>query len=129
MVVLGLGGGKGSWCGKKGGEVGEGWILRVETPEHSPSTLESVYREEINSKLDGALRVTNGGAFVQNRDALLLELGNNWPRAIACRLDDLDALVNDRLCVGVVCRSRLTSVLPTRRVPPYPLLKAKVGLG
>lgn len=94
----------------------------------SPCTLEAVDAEEVDAELDGALCVSNSGcarchgvsvcrtyervfltkegrlltALMQYDTPGLLELPDDWPRAVAGRLDDVDALVDDGLGVSTV---------------------------
>lgn len=64
--------------------------------------LEAVDGEEIDAELDGALGVADGGTLVEDDDAGFLELLDHRAGGVACRLDDLDALVNNGLGVRAV---------------------------
>ena len=64
--------------------------------------LEAVDAEEIDAELDGALGVLDARALVQDDDASGLELLNHGSRRVACRLDNLDALIDDGLGKGAV---------------------------
>ena len=67
-----------------------------------PAALKPVNAQEIDTKLHGRLGVPDGGALVQHDAAGLLELGDDGARRVAGCLDDLDALVDDDLGIGVV---------------------------
>lgn len=69
---------------------------------HSPSTLETVNTQKVHPQLDGTLGVADGRALVQHDAPGLFELRDNGARAVACRLDDPDALVDDGLGIGAV---------------------------
>lgn len=65
-------------------------------------TLKPVNTQKVHAELNGALRMANRCALVQHDTSGLFQLGNDGPRAIAGRLDDVDAFVDDGLGVGAV---------------------------
>lgn len=67
-------------------------------------TLEAVNGQEVDAELNGALGMANGSALVEDNDAGLLQLLDDRAGRVACRLDNLDTLVNDGLGVGTVVR-------------------------
>lgn len=69
---------------------------------YSPSTLKPINTQEINTQLDRALCMADGGTLVQHDAPGRLQLLDNGARAVPRRLDDGDALVNDGLGVGSV---------------------------
>ena len=73
---------------------------------HVAGALEAVDAEEVNAQVDGALGVPDRRALVQDDGVDGLELLDDGPRAVASRLDDLDALVDHHLCVCAVVRRR-----------------------
>lgn len=66
------------------------------------STFEAVNAQKVDAELDGTLGVADGGALVQDDAAGLFQLGDDGAGAVAGRLDDVDALVDDGLGVGAV---------------------------
>lgn len=64
--------------------------------------LEAVDGEEIHAQLHGGLGVTDGRALVQDDRVGFLQLRNHGAGVIARCLDNLDAFVDDHLCVGGV---------------------------
>jgi hypothetical protein len=66
--------------------------------------FEAVDGQEVDAELDGGLGVPDGGALVQDGRVDLLQLLNNRAWAVAGRLNDLDAFVDDDLCVRGVVR-------------------------
>lgn len=64
--------------------------------------LEAVDAQKVDAELDGALGVADGGALVQDDAAGLFQLGDDGAGAVAGRLDNGDALVDDGLGVGAV---------------------------
>lgn len=81
-----------------GGQLTERNILDL------PCALEAVDGQEVDAHLDSADGVADGSALVQDDDAGLLELGDDRAGAVAGRLDDLDALLDDGVSVGAVVR-------------------------
>lgn len=71
---------------------------------HVARALEAVDGEEVHTEVDGALRVPDRGAFVQDGAAGGFELLDNGARGVAGRLDNSDARVDDGLGVAVVVR-------------------------
>lgn len=64
--------------------------------------FETVNGEEVDTELDGALGMANGGALVEDGDAGLLQLRNDRPGRVSGSLDNLDAFVDDSLGVSAV---------------------------
>jgi hypothetical protein len=64
--------------------------------------LEAVDGEEVHAQLHGGLGVPDGRALVQDDRVGLLQLRDHGAGVVAGCLDDLDALVDDYLCVGGV---------------------------
>lgn len=91
---------------------------------HLPGAFEAVDAEKVDAQLDGALGVPDGRALVENNDAGVLEHLDHGTRAVAGRLDDLDALLDDNTCVGCIvgwyeCRQeRNVDGEGVRRQPP-----------
>lgn len=72
---------------------------------HMATALEAVDREEIDAETDSSLGVADRRALVDHGDARFFQRLNYRARVVACRLDNLDALVDNRLRVcGVVWR-------------------------
>ena len=66
--------------------------------------LEAVNGHEIDAELGGRLCVPDGGALVEDDDTSSLELLNDRAGAVTCRLDNVDALLNDDPCVRSIVR-------------------------
>jgi len=85
-------------CARKEDEVRDVALANVSR------ALEAVDAEEVHAELDGALRVSDGRALVQDCGSDSLELLDNWARAVSCRLHNPDALIDDNLCVCAIVR-------------------------
>ena len=64
--------------------------------------FEAVDGEEVDAEFDGRLRVSDGGAFVEDGAVGGFELLDYGARAVTGGFDDPDAFVDDRLSVAVV---------------------------
>lgn len=64
------------------------------------SAFESVNRQNVHAESDGRFRVSDGGGFVDHRNACRLELLDDRSRAVASGLNDLDTLIYDGLSEG-----------------------------
>jgi len=69
-----------------------------------PSTLEAIDAQEINTKLDGTLCVTNGGTLVEYNCANSFQLFDNWSGAVPGGLDNSDTFVDSHLCICSIIR-------------------------
>lgn len=83
------------------------------------STLEAVNAQEINAKLDRALRMSDGGTLVENYDTNSLQHLDDWARRVSSRLDNLNSLIDNHLCVRAIIRGvyrRKESNVDTERI-------------
>lgn len=67
-----------------------------------PSTLKPIDTQEIYAKLHCTLSMSDRGTLVEHNTSGLLQLRNDWAGAVACSLDDVDALVDDGLRVRLI---------------------------
>lgn len=76
--------------------------IRDITLTHVTRAFKPVNGQEINAQFHSGLGVSDSRALVQDGCVCFLELLDDRAWVVACCFDDLDALVDDDLCVGGV---------------------------